>query len=159
MKSYRLTSNHLTKEQKAYVTKAFEFFCQMLLIDYCQCKIWVSVKLRTCGNYGSVVPNDIGVINAYKIEVLADQDEEELISTLAHELVHVKQFIDGKLYHDPSGELMWCGKLATTDGTGVMFRNDDCEFEQEALIKEEILLEMFTDIHPIEEFGYEYECS
>lgn len=69
------------------VEKYVEYFCQLLCIDIPKLFIFVDEELQSTGVCYENEPGD------YMI-VLKDQKEEgQMIVSLAHELVHVKQYI------------------------------------------------------------------
>ena len=60
-------------------------------------------------------------------------DQEKLISTMAHEMVHVKQYAKGQMTHTKNGRVrLWRGKKIRAEYY-------DCPWEVEAFGKERVL--------------------
>lgn len=80
-------------------------------------------------------------VNDRRINILFDAkiDSAHGLGTIAHEMVHVKQFVKKELTHDKNGNLKWKGKKMPA-GLPYCFR----PWEREAMRKECILQYEFT---------------
>lgn len=58
-----------------------------------------------------------------------------LASALSHEMVHVKQFVTGKLRTAKNGDIIWAGKVFKTKGVDYL----DLPWEVQAFGKQEII--------------------
>jgi hypothetical protein len=87
-------------------------------------------KLKNCCGYCELLDD-----KAYKVVLNPAYSTREIISTLFHELTHVKQFDQGKLTHDKKGRLLWKGKRQKNYATS--------KHEILAHTKERILLRSF----------------
>lgn len=65
--------------------------------------ITIDFKLLDDNVYGYAEPEDF---NEYIIEVHSHLTEKDVVKTIFHELIHVRQFIDGKLDEDG---MTWLG--------------------------------------------------
>ena len=95
---------------------ALVFFADELLTKQIQRHIILTVKLsRKLPHLGLTSVEDYNVSGKpreFIIDIKSTQTEDEIIRTLAHEMVHVKQYVYGEL--DEEG-MKWCGKRLTRD--------------------------------------------
>ena len=97
------------------VKKALRFFAKELDIhDYDDVTIRLKAKKKMDAlGYCSIKHyDDEDCISTILMEVDIKQDRDELINTLAHEMVHVKQYITGELSEDLD---VWKGKKINSD--------------------------------------------
>jgi hypothetical protein len=84
-------------EQIKVVKKAMNFYANFLLPDV-QDEIYVSLNIICGKNYGgSCITHDDFEPREFFMELDGELDAEEAFRTLAHEMVHVKQFALGEL--------------------------------------------------------------
>lgn len=84
---------------------------------------------------------EVHQVNARRINILFDAKVDAChgLGTIAHEMVHVKQFIKKELSHDKKGNLTWKGKKVPAD-LAYCFR----PWEREAMRKESIIQYEYT---------------
>ena len=93
---------------------ALAFFADELLTKQVQRHIIITVILRrkmSCLGLTSVEDyNASGKPREFILDINKNQTEEEILRTIAHEMVHVKQYVYGELNEEATH---WCGtKLA-----------------------------------------------
>ena len=83
-----------------YVIKAIEFYCSVLLskkvLKYITINLKFDNKLKNFGTAMITGYNKQGKAREFLIEVHADIGARYIISTLAHEMIHVKQYVYGQ---------------------------------------------------------------
>lgn len=100
-----------------------EHFCQILEIEIPKLLIFVDDTILPTGACYENEPGD------YMIVLKARADEGQMVVTLAHEMVHVKQFL--------------CDDLAARFDTAIPY--DERWWEQEALDKERMLIKSLVE--------------
>lgn len=95
---------------------ALEFFSSRLITPQKRKHIEITVKYRkVIDELGTVYVDDYNVLGrpiSFIIEVRQSDTEEEKLKTLAHEMVHVKQYIRGELNEEMS---VWRGHRVDSD--------------------------------------------
>lgn len=95
---------------------ALEFFSSRLITSQKRKHIEITVKYRkVIDELGTVYVDDYNVLGmpiSFVIEVRQSDSEEEKLKTLAHEMVHVKQYIRGELNEQMS---VWRGHKVDSD--------------------------------------------
>jgi len=100
-----------SKSQKKHVYKMVEFCAKMLMPRMSTLDITVNLCKPT-GAMGYCLETDNN--RTFEIEVDKTQSLRRLLETLAHEMVHVKQYARRELH--PSTDL-WCGKTVNPNKT------------------------------------------
>lgn len=99
----------LTKKRKALLA-ALPFFAKLLKIDNYN----VTIALNFKHNFTELfqVYAQVYHVNTHRINIEFDANINNAISlqVLAHEMVHVKQYVTGKLAEDSEGFQLWRGK-------------------------------------------------
>jgi hypothetical protein len=135
--------------------KAVEFFAEELLSKSKRDKLQVSVVLKKFkgknykNDYGSCNQID-GSRNKYKIEINNIHPFHSIIATLAHEMVHVKQGVLGKLIEKKIG-FVWKGTLYKNVDMKDTDVYNATEWEQDAYRLESELTKKFFKYVMIEE--------
>lgn len=95
---------------------ALDFFSSRLITSQKRKHISITVKYRkVIDELGTVYVDDYNVLGmpiSFVIEVRQSDSEEEKLKTLAHEMVHVKQYIRGELNEEMS---VWRGRKVNSD--------------------------------------------
>ena len=90
---------------------ALNFFADSLLTKQLSKHIIVTVKMsKKYAHLGLTCVEDYnasGKPREFVLEIKSDQSESEILRTIAHEMVHVRQYATGQLNEDMT---MWCGK-------------------------------------------------
>jgi len=109
-----------SKTQKKYVRSMVEFCQQMLMPRMTTLDIHVSIKnFGKSDALGYAIPSDDA--DAYRprefdIEICKNQNLRRLLETVAHEMVHVKQFARGELYESTvANKHRWQGEWLNKD--------------------------------------------
>lgn len=95
---------------------AIDFFADALLTNQLKRHIIVHVRFRK--NMDCLGLTEVDDYNAsgkpreFILEINRNQSEEEIIHTLAHEMVHVRQYAYGELNEEAT---YWCGKQYAHD--------------------------------------------
>jgi hypothetical protein len=105
---------------KGKVTKtqllAIDFFADALLTNQLKKHIIIHVKFRK--NLDALGLTDVedynksGKPREFVLDINRNQSEEEIIHTLAHEMVHVRQYAYGELNEEAT---YWCGETCARD--------------------------------------------
>jgi hypothetical protein len=102
-----------TQSQRNYAYSMIEFVCNKFNINP---DIEVSLRrLDNCTSLGGCV--DLGD-NEYEIDIKRSLRMRELLTTLAHELVHVKQYELGELTQDNEDEYDYWDKPSEIEAHG-----------------------------------------
>ena len=117
-----------SKQLKQYVETLMPGLIKQLKLE--RSKKFVLIEIATPGAYGSTT--NLPGLDSYVI-ALSPQKWAELGSTLAHEMVHVKQFAKGH-FQIVDGKYFWMGKRVTR-----RVKYLDQPWEREAFSKQEIL--------------------
>jgi len=105
------------KCQRKIIRKAAHFYGSCLISDRLSNNVCITIKfkknfLKREYFYGVCDALDINRPRDFDIEIDADLTFEETLSVLAHELVHVKQYVTGQLKdYSTSKKTKWKGKI------------------------------------------------
>lgn len=134
-----------TKVQLELCTRALAFYSLMLLGKRLDNKTILHLRFKKIPKKDNLLgycEYDSNVPHEYKITVDKILKEEDMLITLAHEMVHVKQYAKGELYDYVRGNrCRWQGKAY--DLEQVDFR--DFPWEIDAKGREEGLYERFRE--------------
>lgn len=128
----------LTQKRKNLLL-AGEFYAKYLKIhnyDVTVCIVFKHSLVKNKGVYAQVSHKTTHRLN---IEFDSKLPSELGLQKLAHEFVHVKQYITGKLAQNNKGEQLWNGK---TVEDGIVYHKHP--WEMEAMKKEVCMLHAFT---------------
>lgn len=135
--------------------KAVEFFAEQLLPKTKRERLKLSIVFKKFkgknykNDFGSCNQID-GSRNKYKIEINNIHPFHSIIATLAHEMVHVKQGVYGKLIEKKVG-FVWKGTLYKNVDMKDTDVYNATEWEQEAYQLEQVLTKKFFKDVMIEE--------
>ena len=118
-------------ELKREIQKALRFFARELgLLEYEDVTVNIKAKKKidALGYCSIKYYDDDDTICSILMEVQAEQDRDEMISTIAHEMVHVKQYVTGELTEDLC---MWKGHEIDSDA--VDYEEHPWEIEAEKI--------------------------
>jgi len=102
-----------TKAQKMYAYSMAEYVCEKFNINP---DIEISFRrLTNCQSLGGCVQVDAG---EYEIDIKRSLRMREMLTTLAHELVHVKQYELGELTQDNEAEYDYWDKPSEIEAHG-----------------------------------------
>ena len=111
--------------------QAIGFFADKLLTKQLNRHIIVNVVFRKNLNYLGLTYvddyNSSGKLREFTLEIYRDQIEEEILKTLAHELVHVRQYAVGDLNEQAT---LWQGRLMEVN---LAYENQPWEIEADEL--------------------------
>ena len=111
--------------------QAIGFFADKLLTKQLNRHIIVNVVFRKNLNYLGLTYvddyNSSGKLREFTLEIYRDQIEEEILKTLAHELVHVRQYAVGDLNEEAT---LWQGRLMEVN---LAYENQPWEIEADKL--------------------------
>lgn len=129
-----------SKTQKKMLMKAVTFFAEHLIPKRTRDKICLTVYILNdldseADGFTELINYDSYDID-FVVEVLRDIDEEEILKTLAHEMVHVKQYALQELVESKRGVMKFRGEK---------YEGDDINapWEIEAYEREKQLLELY----------------
>jgi hypothetical protein len=112
--------------------KALDFFASKLITHQKRKHIEITVKYRkVIDELGTVYVDDYNVLGmpiSFVIEVRQNDSEEEKLKTLAHEMVHVRQYIRGELNEEMS---VWRG--GKVDSDEIPYAEQPWEIEAESI--------------------------
>jgi hypothetical protein len=112
--------------------KALDFFASKLITHQKRKHIEITVKYRkVIDELGTVYVDDYNVLGmpiSFVIEVRQTDSEEEKLKTLAHEMVHVRQYIRGELNEEMS---VWRGRKVDSDE--IPYAEQPWEIEAESI--------------------------
>ena len=111
--------------------QAIGFFADKLLTKQLNRHIIVNVVFRKNLSYLGLTYvddyNSSGKLREFTLEIYRDQIEEEILKTLAHELVHVRQYSIGDLNEEAT---LWQGRLMESN---LAYDNQPWEIEANEL--------------------------
>ncbi len=111
--------------------QAIGFFADKLLTKQLNRHIIVNVVFRKNLSYLGLTYvddyNSSGKLREFTLEIYRDQIEEEILKTLAHELVHVRQYAVGDLNEEAT---LWQGRLMEVN---LAYENQPWEIEADEL--------------------------
>jgi len=111
--------------------QAIGFFADKLLTKQLNRHIIVNVVFRKNLSYLGLTYvddyNSSGKLREFTLEIYRDQIEEEILKTLAHELVHVRQYAIGDLNEEAT---LWQGRLMEVN---LAYENQPWEIEADEL--------------------------
>jgi hypothetical protein len=128
------------KLKKQY-RQALEYYASVLFTPQMKKHIEVRVSFRKLTNdyHGHVFVDDynvLGMPRSFIIEVNKNDTNEEILKTLAHEMIHVKQYARSELNEEMS---VWRGRKVNSDAIPY----DEQPWEQEAKQREQELCDSF----------------
>ncbi len=95
---------------------ALDFFADALLTNQLKRHIIVHVRFRKSMDFLGLTDvedyNKSGKPREFLLEICRGQSDKEIIHTLAHEMVHVKQYAYGELNEQAT---YWCGKFFSSN--------------------------------------------
>lgn len=121
------------KERREMVEAAAEFYRNVLRLSKSKYSVQIDLVpgfLKTSGMRGATI--DLGE-KFLSIAVDSRLSVEETLSTLAHEMVHAKQYALGQLRHGEDGTSYWLGKPTVAE------HYYDAPWEIEAFSRERVL--------------------
>ena len=136
------------QELKDLVKRGAEFYGEVLLGKRMVKNIYLDIKLtknlkKKEGAYGycHIVDNSLARPREFMIELDASMRYkfDQILTWLAHEMVHLKQFVRGELCDYETGRVQWKSR------TYGRVHYDDQPWEKEAYRLEEELYEMFEE--------------
>ena len=95
--------------------KALDYFADCIFTPQKSRHITIEVKYKRMKTQGEVYVEDYnkrGVPNHFVIWVKHNDSEKEKLITLAHEMIHVKQYCFGELNEEGT---KWCGEYVNTE--------------------------------------------
>jgi hypothetical protein len=142
----KIHQRKVEKTNTALYKKAIDFFVNELIPKTKQEDLYISAVFK---KFPPQYAHDFGGCeqikknpNRYKIEINILMPLEEVIQTLAHEIVHIKQGVMGKLLMRDKG-FVWKGTLYKTVDIKKYNMYDDLEWENEARSLERELTQKF----------------
>ena len=122
--------------------EAIEFFASNLFTPQMKRHIEIRIRQRDLGTWhGFVSIEDYNVLNqprSFVIELHKNDNQEEKLKTLAHELVHVRQYARNELNDEMN---TWKGRKVDSDSIPY----DDQPWEVEAINLGDELYELYTN--------------
>ena len=145
-----LVSEGRIKNKKHYMSFAEDVINELFPREFKR-DIVVGIHFKNVvadGFYGQAC--DLGEDDEYRVEVAKVVDEgglravepREIASTIAHELVHIKQYIRRELTH---GATVWKGQKIPVGPRGGTIRYRDQPWEKEAFKREIEFTELYWD--------------
>lgn len=121
--------------------QALEYYASVLFTPQLNKHIEVRVSFRKLSDdyHGHVIVDDYNVLGtprSFVIEVNKNDTNEEILKTLAHEMIHVKQYARCELNEEMS---VWRGRKVNSDAIPY----NEQPWEQEAMQREQELYESF----------------
>lgn len=121
--------------------QAIDFFASLLLTPQLKKHIIITVVFRKRMKYLGLTNVDdynmMGRPREFTLDIYRNQSEVEILKTLAHELVHVRQYAVGDLNEEAT---LWQGRSVSRD---LEYHNHPWEIEAEHLT--EILYEEYVN--------------
>ena len=129
----------MTRKRKALV-KAAEYFAKKLGIAKFECTVNIVFKYDFTKTFSAYA--QVEQINAKRInlEIDAKLHDDIALEIMAHEMVHVKQYLKGELGQDKKGFQLWKGKHVAA---GLKYHNQP--WEREAMRKQTVLKYQYVD--------------
>jgi hypothetical protein len=133
----------ITGKINSNIKSAIQYFADELISKQLQRYISIQIKLvGNSDNYGEVEITDYNSRNQprdFTLYIDKTLSEEEKIRTIAHELVHVRQYLYNELNEQMT---IWRGQKVSEDD----YENyHDRPWEQDAYNMEKILYELFSN--------------
>lgn len=130
------------RDFKPYVERAIQFFAKELIPNTrirnnCYALICFNDKISEFGSAEIIGYNTTNKARDFKVEIHPGIGVRNIFETLAHEMVHVKQYVDGELNDTMTN---WRGKKVNSDNIEYWSQ----PWELEALGKEQGLLTKFA---------------
>lgn len=122
-----------SKERREMIEAAAEFYCEELRLSKSKFAVQIDLVpgfLKASGMRGATI--DLGE-KFLSVALDSRLPVEESLSTLAHEMIHVKQYALGQLRHGEDGSTHWLGKPV------VVGHYYDSPWEIEAFSRERVL--------------------
>ena len=141
------------QELKDLVKRGAEFYGEVLLGKRMVKNIYLDIKLtknlkKKEGAYGycHIVDNSLARPREFMIELDASMRYkfDQILTWLAHEMVHVKQFARGELCDYETGRVQWKSRAF---GRLIHTHYEDQPWEKEAYRLEDELYEMFEELY------------
>lgn len=129
----------MTRKRKALVNAA-EYFAKKLGIAKFECTVNIVFKYDFTKTFSAYA--QVEQINAKRInlEIDAKLHDDIALEIMAHEMVHVKQYLKGELGQDKKGFQLWKGKHVVA---GLKYHNQP--WEREAMRKQTVLKYQYVD--------------
>ena len=139
-----------SNNQKLYkaVGSAALYYCALLLGPWMVRNIYLEIKLTKdlkkkdqAYGYCHIVDDDLDKPREYMIELDASMKHpfDQILIWLAHEMVHLKQFVRGELFDYETGKVQWKRRMYGR------VHYDDQPWEKEAYRLEEKLYNQFAE--------------
>jgi hypothetical protein len=132
----------ITGKMNKNLREAIEFFASNLFTPQMKRHIEIRIRQKDLGTWhGFVIIEDYNVLNqprSFIIELHKNDSETEKLKTLAHEMIHVKQYVRNELNDEMS---MWKGRKVNSDAMNY----DDQPWEIEANQLGDKLYELYTN--------------
>ena len=140
-----------SNNQKLYkaVSNAAVYYCALLLGPWMVRNIYLEIKLtkdlkkkEQAYGYCHIVDDDLDKPREFMIELDASMKHpfDQILIWLAHEMVHLKQFVRGELFDYEFGKSQWKSRVYNVARTA----HDDQPWEREAYRLEGKLFEEFS---------------
>lgn len=125
--------------KRADMVRAAQFFIKSLRISKYDAIVLIEFRYFhtfLTGNLAQVEQNG----NMYKLVIDANINDLIALSTMAHEMVHIKQYIKGQLSENKKGYQLWKGKKVNADT-----KYHALPWEVEAMQKEIIMAHQYIN--------------
>jgi hypothetical protein len=140
-----------SKCQRKIIRKAAHFYGSCLISNRLSRNVYVTIKFKKNlfkkeDFYGVCDALDLNRPRDFDIEIDADLTFKQTLSVLAHELVHVKQYVTGQLKdYNTSKKIKWKGNIHFSEhGYGIIDTTYwDAPWEKEAYRLEKTLTRKF----------------
>ena len=141
-----------SNNQKLYkaVDSAALYYCALLLGPWMVRNIYLEIKLTKdlkkkdqAYGYCHIVDDDLDKPREFMIELDASMKHpfDQILIWLAHEMVHLKQFVRGELFDYATGKVQWKKRMYGR------VHYDDSPWEKEAYRRENKLYEQFAECY------------
>ena len=133
--------NATTRKQKRRLSNIAHFLAEHMIPAKTRDKLFLTVTILNdlggddVDGFTDLLHYDKDEIEIH-VEVLRDLNEDEIVRTLAHEMVHVKQYACHQLVDAPSHHMKWKGELFPYD--------ENAPWELEAYSLEHKLMDMIN---------------
>lgn len=129
-----------TKAQKQLAEKVVHWYIKKMLPRFRTLDI--TVQFSNCmkrGAYGYCMQSDA---REYEIEIDRSLRLYDMVSTLTHELTHMKQYVRKEMVHLSDGSVRWKKKVVSSDTSYA-----DLPWEKEAFrLEKQLALECFAEV-------------
>jgi hypothetical protein len=151
---FKLHQRKSDKGNTLLYKKAIEFFVDALLSKTKQNKLKIKIIIKNFKKNPNKELGNCAQVNRYNyiIEINKNQSFPSVISTLAHEISHVRQGVMGKLVMTTIG-FVWNGKLFKSVDIDNASVYNDSAWEKEAFSNEVKLTKIFFKTILIQEMG------